>query len=190
MRHVSVLMAAAILLFGGCSSDSDGGGAGGAGNAGSGGSAASSSGGSGGNCQPECFAPYECVHSCGETPFNNGCCPCPAGTIDAYSCPDDAGAAGSSSGGAGGASGCHPDVADAGSISCGSETCTATQICVQPCCGGADAGGCTPDPPYCVERTAVECSGCDVTGSPSSNCNHAPDCFGMITGQELACICA
>jgi hypothetical protein len=62
------------------STGSGAGGAGGAGGASTGGGAGSSP------CPPECLRAYECVTTCGETPVNNGCCPCPEGKIDAITC--------------------------------------------------------------------------------------------------------
>ena len=43
--------------------------------------------GGGQSCPPECFRAYTCASACGAQPFNNGCCPCPAGTIDTITCP-------------------------------------------------------------------------------------------------------
>jgi hypothetical protein len=73
-------------LSGVFSTGSGGGGAGGAGGTvGAGG--ASTGGGAGSSpCPPECLRAYECVTTCGDTPVNNGCCPCPAGKIDAITC--------------------------------------------------------------------------------------------------------
>jgi len=62
--------------------------AGSGGSGGSGGSAGSGgTAGRGSDCPPECLRPYECVQMCGDVPVNNGCCPCPAGQIDAITCP-------------------------------------------------------------------------------------------------------
>lgn len=69
---------------------SAGSGAAGSGMSGSG-MSGSGSAGSGQSCPPECLRPYTCVASCGGTPFNNGCCPCPDGTVDSASCPASAG---------------------------------------------------------------------------------------------------
>lgn len=99
---------------------------------------------------------------------------------------EDGGSAGS-----GGGSGCHPDTASA-ATTCGSSSCTAGQICVQPCCGGADTGvPCTPDPPYCVDASALDCTGCS-NGGPPSQCSYTTGgCFsGNISGQQLTCMCA
>jgi hypothetical protein len=63
----------------GRSSSTGGSAAGGAG--GGKGSAGSSS-----DCPPECLRSYTCATSCSTTSFNNGCCPCPSGTIDTISC--------------------------------------------------------------------------------------------------------
>jgi hypothetical protein len=38
------------------------------------------------SCPPECFRAFTCAASCGAPVFNNGCCPCPAGTVDTISC--------------------------------------------------------------------------------------------------------
>ncbi|HEX4337673.1 MAG TPA: hypothetical protein VH062_17285 [Polyangiaceae bacterium] len=92
------------------------------------------------SCPPECFRAYQCVTACGQTPKSYGCCPCPAGTIDALTC---------------GAS-----MSDAGAISCDTRsvlckrvapTCAAGEVpsvvgeCYGPCvkidtcaCGTAD----------------------------------------------------
>lgn len=51
----------------------------------------------GASCPPECFRAYTCAASCSAPAFNNGCCPCPAGTIDTITCSkrrDDAGGGG------------------------------------------------------------------------------------------------
>jgi hypothetical protein len=53
--------------------------------AGSGGAPSAGSGGA--KCPTECLRAYTCASACGATEFNNGCCPCPAGTIDTVSCP-------------------------------------------------------------------------------------------------------
>src|SRR5262245_2459503 len=37
-------------------------------------------------------------------------------------------------------------------IACGTHTCTASQLCVTPCCRGA---GCTPAPAFCVDIPAA-----------------------------------
>jgi hypothetical protein len=43
--------------------------------------------GQGGNsCPPECLRAYTCAVSCDAAPVNNGCCPCPQGTIDTITC--------------------------------------------------------------------------------------------------------
>jgi len=60
-------------------STGSGGGSGGAGGGGGGGAGGS-------KCPPECLRAYECVTTCGDTPVNNGCCPCPEGKIDAITC--------------------------------------------------------------------------------------------------------
>lgn len=55
-------------------------GSGGSGNGGASGSAGEPS------CPPECLRAYTCVKACGDAPTNNGCCPCPPGTIDSITC--------------------------------------------------------------------------------------------------------
>ena len=56
-------------------------------NGGRSGSGAAAGAGGGDACPPECFVENECVTACGQTPQSYGCCPCPAGKIDARSCP-------------------------------------------------------------------------------------------------------
>ena len=36
--------------------------------------------------QIQCFRAVECVKKCGDTPQGFGCCPCPPGMLDVYSC--------------------------------------------------------------------------------------------------------
>ena len=53
-----------------------------------------SGGASGGSssCPPECLVNNTCVTSCGQTPKDYGCCPCPPGTVNARTCTNiDAG---------------------------------------------------------------------------------------------------
>jgi hypothetical protein len=81
----------------------DAGGAGGSHSGGTGGSDAGSSSGTGGkasdehdagseqHCPPECLRAYTCARSCDEPAMNNGCCPCPAGTIDTITCNTSSG---------------------------------------------------------------------------------------------------
>jgi hypothetical protein len=56
--------------------------------------------GGGGSCLPGCFAPNRCVTTCGDTPTDYGCCPCPAGTINELSCMSDCGLVGTTCPGA------------------------------------------------------------------------------------------
>jgi hypothetical protein len=37
-------------------------------------------------CPPTCFRAFTCAASCDDEPVNNGCCPCPPGTIDTITC--------------------------------------------------------------------------------------------------------
>jgi hypothetical protein len=68
-----------------CEPNGDRGGAGSLAGAGAGGN--SGTGGAAGNsCPQECLRAYTCAATCSDTPVNNGCCPCPAGTIDTISC--------------------------------------------------------------------------------------------------------
>jgi hypothetical protein len=39
------------------------------------------------SCPPECFRAIQCVQTCGDTPQDYGCCPCPSGWIDTIQCP-------------------------------------------------------------------------------------------------------
>jgi hypothetical protein len=67
---------------------------------GSGGRATSSGGATGGgsSCPPECLVNNTCVTSCGQTPRDYGCCPCPPGTVNARTCGASNTDAGSSKG--------------------------------------------------------------------------------------------
>jgi hypothetical protein len=89
----------------GSSSSSTGGrssGAGGRAEGGRGGAGSPGGSGNGGSseCPPECFVNNRCVEMCGQPPQDFGCCPCPSGMINVFSC-----GAGGASGGTGGASG-------------------------------------------------------------------------------------
>lgn len=39
----------------------------------------------------ECVVAVDCVKKCGGPVVQTGCCPCPAGTLNALDCPKDAG---------------------------------------------------------------------------------------------------
>ena len=67
---------------------------------GSGGRPPGSGGASGGgsSCPPECLVNNTCVTSCGQTPKDYGCCPCPPGTVNARTCGTSNMDAGSSKG--------------------------------------------------------------------------------------------
>jgi hypothetical protein len=174
MRFVFILAFAwvASSFAAACSSGSGSPPSGTGGAAGGGTGGGSASGGTGG-CPQECFAPSQCVHACGETPVDYGCCGCPAGMIDSYQCVQDAG--------------CNPVVGSPADITCGATTCSATQICVQPCCGGeaTDGSACKPAPPYCVDAATVECTPCN-----GNQCQEPQGCSGMLDGQWLGCLCA
>ncbi len=103
--------------------------------------------------------------------------------------------------------------ADAGAISCGTETCGGGQVCVRPCCGGA-APVCLErnDAGLCPEGTSLgPCSaggamqmGCRVTCTPpppfcapipasgcnGTNCSVCPSMNGRRDGNEISCLCA
>jgi hypothetical protein len=73
------------------------------------------------------------------------------------------GGGGSAGTNAGGSGGVMPPphtggVAGASTISCGTTTCAANQVCVVPCCGGSPGFVCTPAPPHCVDVPA-SCNG-------------------------------
>ncbi|MBK7580738.1 MAG: hypothetical protein IPI67_11080 [Myxococcales bacterium] len=100
---------------------------------------------------------------------------CPPGMLDACQCAVDAG--------------CHPSIADAGTIPCGTQTCSGNQLCVFHCCVGAptDAAACKPASPSCVDVSAVSCTPCDGSGACSAP---AETCSGTLDGQNLNCVCA
>jgi len=54
--------------------------------------------GGGSSCPPECLVNNTCVTSCGQTPKDYGCCPCPPGTVNARTCGASSTDAGSSKG--------------------------------------------------------------------------------------------
>ncbi|HMR09653.1 MAG TPA: hypothetical protein PKA88_27940 [Polyangiaceae bacterium] len=93
----------------------------------------------------------------------------------------DSGTGGTASGGTGGGTGGNssdaapdaPPPAD-GPFACGSETCGATQYCIQPCCGGA--------PPQCIDKPeGGTCpsgfhDGCSFGGCSGNDCCEADPC--------------
>jgi hypothetical protein len=117
----------------------------------------------GGGCSTNddtCIIDTQCVTACGETPMSSGCDPCPDGTFDVMTCPDDGG---TGDGGDASDTGME-DAADTsvGPIECGDTTCGADEYCVQPCCGGAA--------PMCQPRQE------DGTCPPGTN-EYSP-CYG------------
>jgi hypothetical protein len=113
---------------------------------GSSGSAAAGSGGA--SCPPrECVRETLCAPACGDTPFNNGCCACPEGTIDTIACPGG--------GGCGqGAPGCGED----GTACCDPSPCNGPNFChgALRCCGSSCAAECdTNDDGQCT----IPCAG-------------------------------
>jgi hypothetical protein len=103
------------------------------------------------SCPPTCFRAYTCATSCGAPEFNNGCCPCPAGTIDTITCNAQKDTCGSGSAGCGeeGAACCDPAPCDGpnfchGALKCCGDSCAATcgdaggtGYCTTPCTGAA-----------------------------------------------------
>jgi hypothetical protein len=100
-----------------------------------------------------------------------------------------------------------PPPAD-GPFACGAATCSPTQYCVNPCCGGAplscdaqeDGGACPPGTTYNPGACASfpgnrgPCAPPPCT-PPSPYCVDSPSqasgCFGMPGGgRQLACVCA
>lgn len=131
----------------------------------------------------ECFRAIRCVQTCGGIVVASGCAACPASTFDDIVCATDAGSRDaslsdtradslrSSDVTTGDTRDVESDVTltdaadvvpvDAAPFSCGSQTCGATQICVQPC-SGVDSG--RPVLPRCIDAPAS----CGAT--PSCGC--------------------
>lgn len=124
------------------------------GTAGSGAQGGHSNGGSPGaggttDCPPECFVNNRCVNTCGEAPRDFGCCPCPPGMINVFSC--SATDAGNGSGGAGdGGTSCDPRKALCRSLP---PTCAAGQV---PSIDGSCWGPCVPIA-TCTCTSAADC---------------------------------
>jgi hypothetical protein len=112
---------------------------------GTGGSAKGGGGPSGGanQCPPECFVANECVTACGQTPQSYGCCPCPAGMINARSCSQTMDA------------GSGPVSCDPRKVLCrrAAPTCPQGQL---PSVDGSCYGPCVPAD-SCVCGSAAEC---------------------------------
>jgi hypothetical protein len=146
---------------------------GGAANAGgaSAGGAASTTGGSTGAggaaaCPPECFVNNRCVAKCGDTPQDYGCCPCPDGMLNVFSC--SATDAGSGNGGAGGGPG--QSSCDASRVLCkiATPSCPAMQVpsvvgvCYGPCvpieqCACTQASDCPDSSQYTCHMNTHTC---------------------------------
>ena len=83
---------------------------------------------------------------------------------------------------------------DSGPISCGTTTCTGTEFCVQPCCGGAqvclpydDAGTCPKGTQY--STTCGPAQPCTyVCIPPPAFCS--PTCPGLPQGRQCNETCA
>jgi hypothetical protein len=104
----------------------------------------------------------------------------------------------------------HKGACNGTGFACGTMTCGTSQLCVRPCCGGAppqcqpfDGGtcpagatpcqgpggagcaiSCTPPPPYCIDTPAS----CGAT--PTCSCIPSTACCGVISGHDVACLCA
>jgi hypothetical protein len=85
------------------------------------------------------------------------------------------------------------DFPDAGASNCGSTSCTSSQVCVHPCCGGIpipDGGTCSPPPPFCVNLPTA----CGGTASCScfatDPCSAAGGGCGFTDPTGILCVCA
>jgi hypothetical protein len=112
------------------------------------------------SCPPTCFRAYTCAASCSAPAFDNGCCPCPAGTIDTIGCDSGQGGCGKGAPGCGeeGAACCDPAPCDGpnfchGALRCCGATCAAS-------CDDAGGGYCT-----------VPCTGAKPSDSVVQACN-------------------
>lgn len=167
------------------SSGPDGGGATGGSAGASGGSsgagASTSSSGAGGfgngGARTQCQTTADCPQP--------GCYMCPGYVCDNGRCVPASGG-----GGAGGATGAGGTTASggaggAGPIACGTQTCSPSQACVTPCCGGSPGFQCTPAPPYCVDIPQ------SCQGQTLAQCLPLSSCFSpRVTGREIFCMCA
>jgi hypothetical protein len=100
--------------------------------------------GGGESCPPECFVANQCVTACGQIPVTSGCCPCPSGTVNVFSC-----GAADSGAGSGGVS------CDTRRVRCPAlpPTCPAGQVVSVP---GSCYGPCVPID-SCVCAAAADC---------------------------------
>lgn len=100
-------------------------------------------------CPPECLVNNRCVEACGQPPQDFGCCPCPTGMINVFSC-----GAGGASGGTGGTSGsgtsCDPRKALCRSLP---PTCATGEV---PSIDGSCWGPCVPIA-TCTCTSAADC---------------------------------
>jgi hypothetical protein len=88
-------------VAGGAANASGGSSPGGGGSASGGAAGAPGTGGTA-SCPPECFVNNRCVAKCGDAPQDYGCCPCPDGMVNVFSCSTvDAGGNGGAGGGSG-----------------------------------------------------------------------------------------
>ena len=99
-------------------------------------------------CPPECFVNNMCVEICGQPPTDFGCCPCPAGMINVYSC--GAGGASGSGGASSGGTTCDPRRALCRSLP---PTCPTGQV---PSIDGMCWGPCVPIA-TCTCTAAADC---------------------------------
>jgi hypothetical protein len=102
---------------------------------------------------------------------------------------------------------------DTGAGSCGAETCGADQVCVRPCCGGAnavcvdrdDAGMCPPGADfgpcqmggmfqqgcrYTCTPPPPFCAPIPASGCNGTNCALCPSGNGRRDGTTISCLCA
>lgn len=148
---------------GGSGTTSTGGTSAGTGSGGISAGGASGSGSGGSDCPPTCLRAYTCAASCDAEPFDNGCCACPAGTIDTITCP--AGSGGSGSGCGSGAPGCGEE----GAACCDPAPCDGPNFChgELQCCGSTCEVACASGGGFC----SVPCTGAAPDEQVVADCN-------------------
>jgi hypothetical protein len=124
--------------------------------------------------------------------YGDGCGSCDAASgslsADLSKAPSPAGDAGSDA--SSDASSDAPSDASSDAALCGARACVAGEICVVPCCGGAnpgDAAPCVPASPYCA-TIATSCGGTPACACMGNVCGPAGGCGGML-GDRLQCVC-
>jgi len=128
------------------SSDSTGGSGSTGGSAGTGGSTQESC------TNTECFAPFKCVHECGGTVINKGCCGCGPDLIDVNQCARDANTTDGQGGASEDSGGGRTDAR-----ACEQAECFRANECVSMCGGEVlYAGCCACDAPL-FDR--IQCDG-------------------------------